>query len=144
MLNIILLCSGNVQPDPDPSSTSSSDSVSSLTSNMSTSILNSFSTGHNLSSVHYNIQSISSKLDLLHAELFHFDIYAFTETWLSASVETDDLVLESYNKPERKDRVDDHHGGVMLYVKETIFYKRQEDLEIRRVENIWIELANNH
>ena len=143
-LNIILLCSGDVQPNPGPSSTSSSDSVSGSTSNMSTSMLNSFSTGHNLSFVHYNIQSISSKLDLLHAELFHFDILAFTETWLSASVETDDLMLESYNKPERKDRIGDPHGGVMLYVKETIFYKRREDLEIRGLENIWIELANNH
>ncbi|MCG7868583.1 MAG: endonuclease/exonuclease/phosphatase family protein [Candidatus Thiodiazotropha taylori] len=143
-LNIILLCSGDVHPNPGPSSTSSSESASSSSSNMSTSILNSFSSGHNLSFVHYNIQSISSKLDLLHAELFHFDILAFTETWLSASIETNDLMLESYNKPERKDRVGDHHGGVMLYVKETIFYKRREDLEIRGVENIWIELANNH
>ena len=50
-------------------------------------------------------------------------------------------MLESYNKTGRKDRVGDPHGGVMLYVKETIFYKRREDLEI---ENIWIELANNH
>ena len=132
------------KPNPGSSSTSSSDSVTRSTSNMSTSLLNSFSTGHNLSFVHYNIQSISSKLDLLHAELFHFDILAFTETWLSASVETDDLMLESYNKPERKDRVGDPHGGVMLYVKETIFYKRREDLEIRGLENIWIELANNH
>ena len=53
-------------------------------------------------------------------------------------------MLESYNKLERKDRVGDPHGGVMLYVKETIFYKRREDLEIRGLENIWIELANNH
>ena len=72
--NIISLCSADVQPNPGPSSTSSSDSVSSLTGNMSTSILNSFSSGHNLSFEHYNIQSISSKLDLLHAELFYFDI----------------------------------------------------------------------
>ena len=36
------------------------------------------------------------------------------------------------------------HGGVILYVKETLFYKRRGDLEIRGVENIWIELANNH
>ncbi|MCG7870185.1 MAG: hypothetical protein JAY74_27935 [Candidatus Thiodiazotropha taylori] len=76
--------------------------------------------------------------------MFHFDILAFTETWLSASVDTDDLLLESYNQPERKDRVGDNHGGVILYVKETLFYKRRDDLEIRGVENIWIELANNH
>ena len=143
-LSIVLLCSGDVHPNPGPSSTSSSESVSGLSTNTSTSIFSSLSSGHNLSFVHYNIQSIASKLDLLHAELFHFDILAFTETWLSASVDTDDLMLESYNQPERKDRVGDCHGGVILYVKETLFYKRRGDLEIRGVENIWIELANNH
>ena len=143
-ISIVLLCSGDVHPNPGPSSTSSSESVSGLSTNTSTSIFSSLSSGHNLSFVHYNIQSIASKLDLLHAELFHFDILAFTETWLSASVDTDDLMLESYNQPERKDRVGDCHGGVILYVKETLFYKRRVDLEIRGVENIWIELANNH
>ena len=53
-------------------------------------------------------------------------------------------MLESYNQPERKDRVGDCHGGVILYVKETLFYKRRGDFQIRGVENIWIELANNH
>ena len=32
----------------------------------------------------------------------------------------------------------------MLYAKETILYKRRADLEIRGIENIWIELINNH
>ena len=94
-LNIILLCSGDVHQHQSPSS-SSSESTSGLSTNMSTSIFNYFSTGHNLSFVHYNIQSVSSKLDLLHAELFLFDILAFTETLLSVSVDTDDLLLESY------------------------------------------------
>ena len=143
-LNSLMLCSGDVQPNPGPFSSSVSDNISSLSSNMSTSIFNSISFNHNLSFVHYNIQSISSKLELLHAELFHFDILAFTETWLSPSLDTDDLMLQSYNRPGRKDRVDDNHGGVMLYVKETILYKRRADLEIRGIENIWIELINNH
>ena len=56
-LNIILLCSGDVHPHPGPSS-SSSESTSDLSTNMATSIFNSFSSGHNLSFVHYNIQSI--------------------------------------------------------------------------------------
>ena len=142
-LNIILLCSGDVHPHPGPSS-SSSESTSDLSTNMSTSIFNFFSSGHNLSFVHYNIQSILSKLDLLHAELVHFDILAFTETWLSASVHTDDLLLDTYKRPERKDRVGDCHGGVILYVKDNLYYKRRVDLEIAGVENIWIELAENH
>ena len=54
------------------------------------------------------------------------------------------LSLLFYNKPERKDRVGDSHGGVMLYVKETLYYKRRDDLEIRDIESIWIELVNHH
>ena len=75
---------------------------------------------------------------------FTNDILAFTETWLNQSVDTEDLLFQTFNKPERKDRTGDSHGGVMLYVKENIYYKRREDLEIRGVENIWIEIANNH
>ena len=129
----MLLCSGDVHPHPGPSS-SSSESTSDLSTNMSTSIFNSFSSCHNLSFVHYNIQNISSKLDLLHAELGHFDILAFTKTWLSASVDTDDLLLDTYNRPERKDRVGDCHGGVILYVKDNLCYTRRVDLEIAGVE----------
>ena len=32
----------------------------------------------------------------------------------------------------------------MLYVKEGIHYKRRDDLEIRGIESIWIEVANRH
>ena len=53
-------------------------------------------------------------------------------------------MLQSFNKPERKDRPGDSHGGVMLYVKEGIHYKRRDDLELRNIESIWIEVANSH
>ena len=52
-------------------------------------------------------------------------------------------MLATVSRPERKDR-DDNHGGVILYVKETLRYKRRADLEIRGIECIWIELLNNH
>ena len=84
-----------------------------------------------------------NKLDILQAELSEFDILAFTETWLSPQTDTADLDLATYYRPERKDR-DDGHGGVILYVKETLRYKRKADLEIRDIECIWIELINNH
>ena len=38
----------------------------------------------------------------------------------------------------------DSHGGVTLYVKETLYYKRRDVLEIRDIESIWIELVNHH
>ena len=143
-LIIILLCSGDVHPNPGPSSTLSSDSLSSSSSNMSATIFSSLNTSHNLSFVHYNVQSILPKLEILHAELIEFDILAFTETWLSPTDNTADLMLQSYNTPERKDRVEDRYGGVILYVKEGIRYKRRDDLEIRGIESIRIEVANKH
>ena len=30
-------------------------------------------------------------------------------------------MIDSFSKPERKDRVGDSHGGVILYVKDFIF-----------------------
>ena len=143
-LTIILLCSGDVRPNPGPSSTSSSVSSINSSLNMSNSLLDSLSLNHNLSFIHYNVQSVFAKLDILHAELIDFDILAFTETWLNPSIDSEDLSLISFNKPERKDRIGDSHGGVMLYVKTGIHYKRRADLEIRDIENIWIELINNH
>ena len=74
-----------------------------------------------MSFVHYNVQSLATKLDTLAAELYDFDILAFSETWLSETSSTHDLMIESFSKPERKDRVGDRHGGVIIYVKESLF-----------------------
>ena len=109
---------------------------------MSATIFDSLPFNHNVSFVHYNVQSIYTKLELLQAELIEFDILAFSETWLNHSVDTEDLILESYQSPERKDREGDNHGGVNIYVKEGIYYKRRNDLEIQDLEAIWIEVAN--
>ena len=90
------------------------------------------------------MQSIFQKLDVLHAELNDFVILCFSITWLNASIDTEDLLLQSFNRPERKDRAGDTHGGVMLYVKEGLHYKRRDDLEIQNIESIWIAVANPH
>ena len=69
---------------------------------------------------------------------------AFSETWLNQSISPDDLLFQSFNRPERKDRVGDSHGGVIIYVKEGIYYKRRDDLEIQGIECICIEVANHN
>ena len=84
------------------------------------------------------------KVELLEAELIEFDILAFTETWLSSSTDTNELLLHSFNTPERKDREGDNYGGVMIYVKDCLHYGRRADLVSRNIESIWIELTNNH
>ena len=138
-LSILLLYCGDIHPNPGPFSSSNDSFDSSNTQGPS---FSSISLNQNLSFVHYNVQSIVIKLDILHAELLDFDILAFTETWLSPAVSTNDLMLQSYNIPERKDRTGDPHGGVIVYVKNGIFYKRREDLEIRGLECLWIEVIN--
>ena len=86
--------------------------------------------------MHYNVQSIVHKLDLLGSELFDFDILSFSETWLNPSVSSNDLHIQSFNTPERKDRVGDSHWGVLIYDKDNIHYRRRHDLEILGLENI--------
>ena len=81
---------------------------------------------------------------MLQAELSEFDILAFTEICLSPFSDTNELLLHSYNTPERKDRTGDNHRGVIIYVKDSLCYKRREDLEPRNIESIWLELTNNH
>ena len=142
-ISTFLLCSGDIHPNPGPASVSS-DSNQRSSSSMSFDLFSSINLNHHLSFVHYNVQSLLNKFEILHAELFEFDILAFTETWLSPTTLIDDLLLQSYNTPERNDRAGDAHGGVIVYVKEGIRYKRRKDLEIRGIECVWIEVANNN
>ena len=133
----LLLQAGDVHPNPGPSSTASDSSISSISSESISSYLN---IPHHLSFVHYNVQSILTKFDLLTADLADFDILAFSETWLRPEVLTDSILLPSFFKPERKDRVTDPHGGVAIYVKNSIIYTRRHDLELPGIECIWIEV----
>ena len=50
-------------------------------------------------------------------------------TFIHSVKSTSDLQLKSYHYPECKDRVGDNHGGVITYVKDTLFCRRRNDLE---------------
>ena len=113
---LLCQCAGDIQPNQGPLSVASS-SGTSFSSNISTDVFTHLNLNHNLSFVQYNVQSIVNKLDILQAELFEIDILSFTETWLNPDISTEDIMLQSYNTPERKDRPGDPHGGVMIYVK---------------------------
>ena len=96
-LTILLLCSGDIHPNSGPSSIASSLN-SSTSHNHSNNSLRSLNLSHNRSFVHYNVQSILNKLDILEAELFEFDILAFTETWLNPS-NKEHLILHGVGDP---------------------------------------------
>ena len=94
-----------------------SSSGRSISSTGSNDIFSHLILNHNLSFVQYNVQSIVNKLDIIQAELFEIDILSFTETWFNPDISTEDIMLQSYSAPERKDRPGDPHGGVVIYVK---------------------------
>ena len=48
--------------------------------------------------------------------------------------------MPNFKSPERKDRVRDHGGGVMIYVKDSVHYTRRINLETLNIECIWIEI----
>ena len=141
-LYVLLLQAGDVHPNPGPSSNSSSMQDLPTASSVLNNDFSSFA--NHLSFVHYNVQSLAPKLDTLAAELMDFDILAFSETWLNESTLSEGLLVESFSQPERKDRVDDRHGGVIIYVKDSLFYRRRDDLELRGIENIWIKITIKH
>ena len=52
--------------------------------------------------------------------------------------------MQSFSNPERKGRVRDSHGGVLIYVKESVYHMRRADLEPLGIECIWIGLVLKH
>ena len=66
-LVFLLLLAEDVHPSPGPSRSSFVSSGSSTPTSMSNSLFNSLNLSHNLSFVHYNVQSILTKLDTLYA-----------------------------------------------------------------------------
>ena len=131
---LLLNTSGDIHPNPGPSISSVSTYDSSI--DMSSII----SSPNSLSLIHYNVQSLLPKLDLLVAELSSFDILTFSETWLSATITNDQLSIPGYCQPIRRDRQHNSYGGVIVYVKEGICCVRRPDLEIHTVESIWLEI----
>ena len=94
----------------------------------------------NFSMVHYNVQSLQHKIDILEPELPTFDLVSLSETWLNDSISTEDLLFNDFKAPFRRDRVGDSHGGIIVYVKNDIPCKRRQDLELLNIECIKMEL----
>lgn len=94
--------------------------------------------------VHYNVQSLSTKIDLIESELTHFDLISISESWLNPSIKDDDINLSGFKPPYRNDRTQDPHGGVAVYVKDSFYSKCRSDLEIHGIECVWVEVCIKH
>ncbi|MCG8047066.1 MAG: hypothetical protein N0E48_15780, partial [Candidatus Thiodiazotropha endolucinida] len=59
--------------------------------------------------VHYNIQSLTNKVDVIESELRNFDAICLTETWLDNRVPDETIKINGFSL-YRRDRVGDNHG----------------------------------
>ena len=93
----------------------------------------------NVSLCHCNIRGLSDKkLRAIETSLCaKYDI-TLSETFLSAS-NTGDLALRGYHPIIRRDRPT-FGGGVAMYIKEDIVFKRKANFDANNIENIWIEV----
>ena len=130
-LAMLLYQSDDIEKNPGPNSASSTESDDSFQFPP---------LQGNLSMVHYNVQSLASKTDIIEPELTNFDIISLTETWLNDSISNEDLKFNEFQDPFRRDRIGDSHGGVIVYVKRGIPSKRRLDLELVNIECVWIEI----
>ena len=95
---MLILLSGDIHPNPGPDGGNHSVHTSS-----STDLYNFLNFLNHLSTVHYNVQSLANKVDLLISEFSYFDLVSFSETWLDKSVSSQDLLFPTFHPPERKD-----------------------------------------
>ena len=128
----MLLIAG-IERNPGPLSDSSASSSDSIISAEEQAIKDKFSV------VHYNVQSILNKLDLIETELRHFDAISITESWLDQRTSDEDLKLNDY-KLFRRDIVGDNHGGICVYVWENIYSCMRNDIELPNIECVWVEM----
>ena len=123
-------------------------------SNVSTSSINASQTAaevthnnpqlNNLSSMkiaHLNINGLRNKVDLLSVELSEYDIICVSETKLNNLVETAKLKIDGFHDPIRRDRQYNNGGGLLVYIKNNIHFKRRPDIENQYIENIWIQVC---
>ena len=130
---ILVLLSGDVEPNPGPDSV-----VDNINSSHNGSL--EMLTNH-LSILHLNIQSLLPKLDLIAAESEAYDLIIISESWLKPEIRSDSISLTNFHSPFRRDRCDRPGGGVVIYVRDNIYCKRRSDLELQGLEAVWIELS---
>ena len=129
----ILLRCGDIQPNPGPASvTSTNSSLRSVDSIQDLS--------NHLSIMHLNVQSLFPKIDLIKCEAHAYDILVYSESWLKPEIKDDDIFFQNFMPPYRTDRLERIGGGVVMYVRDTFLCRRRDDLEIRGLEAVWVEV----
>ena len=89
-----------------------------------------------------NICHILNKVDeikILLSEKRSVDILGICETFLNSEVPNELITVDGFNF-ERKDREGKSGGGILVYLSQSLNYKRRTDLE-GEIETIWLEIS---
>ena len=70
------------------------------------------------------------------------EILGVTETHLNNNISDEELLISGY-RVECKDRENGPCGGTAVYIRDDIQWQRRNDLEVNRIECLWIELLIN-
>ena len=132
-LAMVIYQDGDVEKNPGPGT--ENDDFSDTVSSASSAILHG-----NFSLVHYNVQSVVNKIDIIEPELSNFSLISLTETWLNNTVSNEDIQFNDFQVPFRRDREGDSHGGILVCIKNDIPCKRRQDLELLNTECLWVEI----
>jgi len=94
--------------------------------------------------IHLNARSFRNDKDLVTAQTVGVDILTVSETWFSPTLSQDDVFLNGFHLPVRRDRPNDAaYGGVAIYVRNHLYCKARPDLSIAGLEAVWIETKLN-
>ena len=90
---------------------------------------------------HLNVRSLLPKVEQIRyvVDYADIDILCLNETWLDADIGLHEFSIDGYvavNKPRNR-----HGGGVLVYVKNNVSFKRRLDLEVDDLECIWLQLT---
>ena len=69
----------------------------------------------------------------------HYDFICFVETWLQPHIHDNVVTLGGYNTV-RRDRINKLHGGVCIYIKDSIRYTAINELADTSFEALWVHL----
>ena len=118
-MQILLLVCGDVEANPGPNSAC-----------------------YSISILHLIIRSIRQKLEFIKENLLDYDILCFTESHLNEDISTENLLLDNFSVPFRKDK-NNQGGGILVYINNKILSERMTGLEICWDECLWIKIIQN-
>ena len=88
-----------------------------------------------------NVMSLSPKIDKVGVAICNanLDFICITETWLKSHIDDNFVLVPGYNII-RRDRVTSDHGGICMYVRDSIRYDVLSDFMDKNFEVLWVKI----